>query len=65
MRWGYAASFEDAVLAFGDSIRFTGEIFAQRAEDVGADRAGLGFFGRVPLPRRSTWIKSTGRSSVA
>ncbi len=60
MRWGYATSFEEALVAFGDSVRFTGEILDDRALVVGAPRAPL-FAGA----RRVTWMKPTGRSSVA
>jgi hypothetical protein len=38
MRWGYAPSFEDALVAFGDSARFTGEILAERAVSTASAR---------------------------
>jgi hypothetical protein len=60
MRWGYAASFDEALLAFGDSVRFTGEILEQRARVVGVQRKPV-----FRPARRSTWLKSNGRSSVA
>jgi hypothetical protein len=58
MRWGYAASFEEALAAFGESVLFVGEVFERRATVEGQTRAGR------PL-RRTTWIKSSGHSSVA
>jgi hypothetical protein len=60
MRWGYAASFDEAILAFGDSVRFTGEVLDDRAAVVGSPRSPA-----VTPARRTTWLKSTGRSSVA
>jgi hypothetical protein len=60
MRWGYASSFDEALLAFGDSVRFTGEILDQRARVVGTRRESV-----FHPARRSTWLKSNGRSSVA
>jgi hypothetical protein len=60
MRWGYAASFDEALLAFGDSVRFAGEILDNRAQVVGVHREPV-----FHSARRSTWLKSTGRSSVA
>jgi hypothetical protein len=60
MRWGYAASFDEALLAFGDSVRFTGEVLDDRAQVVGSPRASV-----FAPARRTTWLKSTGRSSVA
>jgi hypothetical protein len=59
MRWGYATSFEDALVAFGDSLRFTGEIFERRARVVGRRRAP------VAPARRSTWIKPHGGTRLA
>jgi hypothetical protein len=58
MRWGYAASFEEALAAFGSSVHFVGEILDKRAS----------FDGRIHAtgsPRRSTWVKTSGHSSVA
>jgi hypothetical protein len=60
MRWGYASSFDEALLAFGDSVRFTGEVLDNRAQVVGIQREPV-----FHSPRRSNWRKSTGRSSVA
>jgi hypothetical protein len=67
MRWGYADSFDAALLAFGDSARFTGEIAANRTLDADRDRASA-LFGsrrRIAAVHRATWIKRTGRSSIA
>jgi hypothetical protein len=60
MRWGYAASFDEALLAFGDSVRFTGEVLDERAQVEGVHRDSV-----FHPARRSTWRKSNGRSSVA
>jgi hypothetical protein len=60
MRWGYAASFDEALVAFGDSVRFTGEILDNRAQVVGVQRDSV-----FHPARRSSWVKSNGRSSVA
>jgi hypothetical protein len=60
MRWGYAASFDEALLAFSDGVRFTGEILDQRARVVGARREPV-----FHAARRTTWRKPNGRSSVA
>jgi hypothetical protein len=60
MRWGYAASFDEALLAFGESVRFTGEILDQRAPVVGVQREPV-----FHAARRTTWLKPNGRSSVA
>ena len=57
MRWGYAASFDEALLAFGDSVRFTGEILDARARVVGRTRPAT--FAPV---HRTTWVKRNGRS---
>jgi hypothetical protein len=66
MRWGYTATFDDALIAFADSARFGGEILAQRAEELATrQRARTEVSPREQLPRRSTWIESGGRSSVA
>jgi hypothetical protein len=51
MRWGYAASFDEALVAFGDSLRFSGEVFDERAES--ADRAST-----ASRLRRSTWLRT-------
>jgi hypothetical protein len=40
MRWGYAESFGEALVAFGDSARFTGETFLERAVPVARRNAG-------------------------
>jgi hypothetical protein len=58
MRWGYASSFEDALGAFGEGLRFAGEVFDRRAQ---AERPT---HGRRAV-RRSTWIKSSRHPSVA
>jgi hypothetical protein len=58
MRWGYAASFDDAVVAFADSLRFIGEVFEQRAPVVGRATSRS-------RARRATWLKASGHSSVA
>ena len=60
MRWGYAASFEEAVLAFGDSVRFAGEIFDERAQVFGARRQST----NAPQ-RRTSWLKPSGRPGVS
>lgn len=67
VRWGYADSFDAALLAFGDNARFTGEIVANRTLEPHRDRgpASLGSARRVTAMHRATWIKPTGRSSVA
>jgi hypothetical protein len=58
IRWGYAASFDDALAAFGDSVLFAGEISERRAHVEGRTRA-------TGSARRTTWIKSSGHESVA
>jgi hypothetical protein len=58
MRWGYAASFDEALAAFGESVLFVGEIFENRARVEGRKY-------QTGSPRRTTWIKSSGHSSVA
>jgi hypothetical protein len=60
MRWGYAESFDDALLAFGDSVRFTGEIFDRRARVPGGQHTSV-----FAPAKRTSWIKRNGRSSVA
>jgi hypothetical protein len=60
MRWGYAATLDEALLAFSDSVRFSGEILDQRASVVGPQRSSA-----FPPARRASWLKHTGRSSVA
>jgi hypothetical protein len=67
MRWGYTATFDDAVVAFGDSSRFAGEILTQRADEVEPHQlaAAAAMARRVVLPRRSTWIKSEGPTSTS
>lgn len=66
MRWGYTATLDDALLAFGDNARFAGEVFTQRVEQVArGGRTRTELSPRVQLPRRSTWIDSSGNSSVA
>jgi hypothetical protein len=60
MRWGYAASFDEALAAFDDSSRFLGDVFAERATVVGREHAPV-----VSRVRRTSWVKSTGRSDVA
>jgi hypothetical protein len=66
MRWGYTATLEDALLAFGDSARFAGEVFTQRVEQVERRHRGrTESSSRVQLPRRSTWLESSGHSSIA
>jgi hypothetical protein len=52
MRWGYTSSFDDAVVAFSDSVRFAGDIFEQRAEFTGR-ASGAGH------SRRTTWIRAS------
>jgi hypothetical protein len=55
MRWGYTGTFDEAVTAFGDSSRFTGEIFDERAEvAVGARTAPSSDRGPSGA-RRATW----------
>jgi hypothetical protein len=34
MRWGYADSFDEALVAFSDSLRFTGEVADKRRSTV-------------------------------
>jgi hypothetical protein len=58
MRWGYAASFDEALVAFGDSVRFPGDIFDTRAAVVGRSR-------RTPHVRRTTWVKPSRQRGVA
>jgi hypothetical protein len=60
MRWGYAASFDEALLAFSDSVRFTGEVLDNRDRVASSRRASV-----FAPTRRTTWLKSSGRSSVA
>jgi hypothetical protein len=59
MRWGYATSFAEALGAFGDSVRFKGDIFDRRASVVVRERVAL---SRM---HRSTWVKPNRRSDVA
>lgn len=66
MRWGYAPSFEAALVAFGDSVRFAGEILPQRARQ--STRTGVA--GRLvacaPSRRhRSTWRAQDSESGAA
>ena len=60
MRWGYAASFDEALLAFGDSVRFTGEILDERALVVGRARPAT-----FAPSHRTTWVRRKRGSSVA
>jgi hypothetical protein len=60
MRWGYATSFDDALMAFGDAARFAGEILEERAQLVGRLRGSA-----AARARRSTWVKPVRRTSVA
>lgn len=59
IRWGYATTFAEALVAFGDSVRFTGEVFDDRASVIGRTKSALS-----PV-HRSTWIKPHGRPDVA
>ncbi len=58
MRWGYAASFDEALAGFADSLRFAGEVFDQRAVVVGRTTSRS-------RARRATWLKPSSHSSVA
>lgn len=58
IRWGCAESFDAALVAFGDSARFTGDVFDQRAAVVGRVRSGS-------RARRSTWLKTSRHPNVA
>jgi hypothetical protein len=60
MRWGYATSWDDALMAFGDASRFVGEILDQRARVAGRSRPST-----IAPARRSTWVKPNRHSSVA
>jgi hypothetical protein len=57
MRWGYASSFDSALMAFGDSVRFSGDVFDQRAEVEGRSSA-------ASHGRRSTWVRRSALSSL-
>lgn len=65
MRWGYADSFDAALVAFGDSVRFSGEVLPQRARAVERGTDMFGLARGTARPRRSTWVKSGDHSSVA
>jgi hypothetical protein len=60
IRWGYAESFDEALLAFGDAARFSGETADRRARVVGAQHESL-----LAPAKRTSWIKPNRRSSVA
>jgi hypothetical protein len=55
MRWGYARTFDEAVTAFGDSTRFTGEIFLERAEAIRGARPTPHSDRGASGTRRTTW----------
>jgi hypothetical protein len=57
MRWGYAPSFESALVAFGDSVRFAGEVTAKRASARAAAPERRSQLTRQVLhTHRATWI---------
>jgi hypothetical protein len=58
MRWGYATTFDEALVAFGDSVQFPGDVFDTRAVVVGRSR-------RMPHARRATWVRSSRQRGVA
>ena len=58
VRWGYAESFDEALVGFADSARFVGEVFPERAATVVVTTTGR------PV-HRSTWLKSGKTSSAA
>jgi hypothetical protein len=60
LRWGYADSFDAAIAAFGESVRFTGETADKRVKDE--HPVTPLFAGRSP--RRDTWVRK-GRPHVA
>jgi hypothetical protein len=60
MRWGYVATFDEALSALRDSARFLGDVFAERAQLVG--RVSVPAVARV---HRATWVKPNGRPGVA
>jgi hypothetical protein len=59
MRWGYTASFDDALTAFADSTRFAGEVFPERARVELASIASAGV-----QQHRTTWLKPTRTSTT-
>jgi len=65
IRWGYAETFDSALMAFGDSLRFTGETLPKRARR--ADESTMEQLSALThtTAHRSTWVKRTSRSSVA
>lgn len=60
MRWGYTETFDAALVAFGDSVRFAGEVFPQRATVESRPSRVLG----APV-HRGTWVKPTRHTRVA
>ena len=63
MRWGYTITFDDALMAFGDASRFTGEILDERASEPLA----LGPWwarSRPPRPRTAVALPPRSRTSL-
>jgi hypothetical protein len=60
MHWGYIDSFDGALEAFTDSVRFTGEQSPKRIRDEKPERETTSH----PL-RRDTWVKAKRRPRVA
>jgi hypothetical protein len=60
VRWGYVDSFDEALVAFGDSVRFSGEVFGDRARVPASHSEPL-----FHPARRASWLRASGRSIVA
>ena len=66
MRWGYAPSFESALVAFGDSVRFAGEILPKRARLASRRANSSRAAAFAPVKRhRATWLAQSDRSGAA
>jgi hypothetical protein len=67
VRWAYVESFESALLAFGDSGRFGGELLSHRVTSLGrqprSQRTGTRRSAHIPH-RRSSWVDQGHESGI-
>jgi hypothetical protein len=63
MRWGYTTTFDDALMAFGDASRFTGEILDERASESLA-LVPWWARSRPPRPRKAVALPPRPRTSL-
>jgi hypothetical protein len=61
IRWGYADSLDDAILAVADGMRFAGEVSDEPESDIDRDDAPL----RHRTHHRETWLRRGKSARVA